>query len=62
MIAEVDYGNGTGFPSSDGASLNLDPAFYDVELAKTGANWCLSTETFETTDFGTPGILNSSCN
>jgi len=62
LIAEVDYGNGSGFPSATGASINLDPGTFDVELAKSGANWCPSTETFETTDLGTPGLPNTDCN
>ena len=62
VISEVDYGNGTGFPTAVGESINLDLASYDVDLAKTGTNWCLSVEAFEAGDFGTPGAPNSNCN
>jgi len=59
-ICYVNYGS-TGFPDGNGASLNLDPGAYDVEMAKSGTNWCLSTAIFDTGDLGTPGSMNDSC-
>ena len=59
-ICSVDYGL-AGFPTATGASLNLDPVAYDVELAKSGTNWCLPVSVFETGDLGTPGLENDPC-
>jgi hypothetical protein len=59
-ICSVSYGT-AGFPDATGASLNLDPAAFDVELAKNGNNWCLPVSTFDTGDLGTPGIMNDVC-
>lgn len=60
LICSVNYGS-AGFPDANGASLNLDPGAYDVELAKSGVNWCLSASSFDTGDLGTPGTLNDPC-
>ncbi|MBR9999642.1 MAG: lamin tail domain-containing protein, partial [Cyclobacteriaceae bacterium] len=59
-ICSVNYAL-AGFPDANGATLNLDPVAYDVELAKSGANWCIPTSVFDTGDFGTPGGINDSC-
>ncbi len=59
-IASVNYG-AKGFPHPSGASLNLDPVYYNVESAKLGTNWCASTDVYDTGDLGTPGSVNSSC-
>ena len=59
-IAIVNYG-GVGFPDGTGASLNLDPNAFDVNLAQSGDNWCISTVIFDTGDLGSPGTMNESC-
>jgi len=59
-IASVNYG-ASGFPDPTGASLNLDPAYFNVEQAKSGSFWCESTVVYDTGDLGTPGSENSSC-
>lgn len=60
VIASVNYGN-AGFPIVNGASLNLDPASYDVNQAMLGENWCAGSTVFDTGDLGSPGIKNESC-
>ncbi len=60
-IAAITYDNGSSFPKASGASLNLSPALYDVDLAKSGSSWCLSTSVYNTGDFGTPGLPNDEC-
>jgi hypothetical protein len=60
VIASVNYGN-AGFPDATGASINLDLNAYDVNLARDGTNWCVSTLTFDAGDLGTPGVQNESC-
>ena len=59
-IAIVNYG-GAGFPDGTGASLNLDLNAFDVNLAQSGENWCISTVIFDTGDLGSPGTINESC-
>jgi hypothetical protein len=59
-IASVNYGD-TGFPDPVGASINLDPSYFNVEQAKSGFSWCESTVAYDTGDLGTPGVENSSC-
>ncbi len=59
-IAIVNYG-GAGFPDGTGASLNLDLNAFDVNLAQSGENWCISTVIFDTGDLGSPGTVNESC-
>lgn len=59
-ICSVNYGS-TGFPDANGTSLNLDPGAYDVEMAKSGINWCLSSSLYDTGDLGTPGNINDPC-
>jgi hypothetical protein len=59
-ICSVNYGI-TDFPVATGASLNLDPAAYDVELARSGTSWCLPVSVFDTGDRGTPGLINDTC-
>jgi len=60
-ICSVDYGL-TGFPDGNGASINLNPDSFDVNLAKAGVSWCLPTSSFDTGDLGTPGTMNDICN
>ncbi len=62
IIATVAYDESGGFPDASGSSLNLNPLFFNFEDAQLSSSWCLSTDTFNTGDFGTPGIKNLSCN
>lgn len=59
-IASIDYG-APGFPDPTGASINLDPSYFNVEQAKSGSSWCESIVAYDTGDLGTPGSVNSSC-
>jgi hypothetical protein len=59
VISVVDYS--TGFPSADGASISLDPDFLTANDAQIGSNWCASTISFNTGDFGSPGSMNEDC-
>ena len=61
-IAGVPYDEGNGFPAGTGASIQLNPLFYNVSDAKSGSSWCLSTVSFDTGDLGTPGAANTDCN
>ena len=60
-IAGVVYDNGTSFPKASGASLNLSPSMFDVDLAKSGSSWCLGSSVYNTGDMGTPGLPNDEC-
>ncbi len=61
-IAGVPYDEGNGFPAGTGASIQLNPLYYNVSDAKAGSSWCLSTASFDTGDLGTPGAANTDCN
>jgi len=61
-IASVFYDESNGFPAGIGASIQLNPLYYNVTDAKSGSSWCLSTISFDTGDLGTPGIANTDCN
>jgi hypothetical protein len=61
IISSVDYGL-PGFPDGNGASINLDPGSLNVDMAKSGVNWCLAVSAYDTGDLGTPGNVNDSCN
>ncbi|MFH1464755.1 MAG: MopE-related protein [Pseudomonadota bacterium] len=61
VIHEVIYADTDGWPDLAGASMSLDPGAYDSTSAADPANWCDASTTFETGDYGTPGVLNGSC-
>jgi len=61
-IALVFYDESNGFPAGIGASIQLNPLYYNVSDAKLGSSWCLSTVSFDTGDLGTPGAANTDCN
>lgn len=61
VICSVDYGAGSFVPDREGKSIQLDPAVTNAPDAENGVNWCSSTLTYSTGDFGTPGTVNSSC-
>ena len=60
-IAGVFYDESNGFPTGNGASIQLNPLDYNVSDAKSYLSWCLSTESFDTGDLGTPGAANTVC-
>lgn len=60
-ICSVNY-RATGFPGDQiGKAIQLDPSVKDVNAAMIGSNWCVSTQTYSSGDFGTPGLVNPSC-
>jgi hypothetical protein len=61
LLFSVNYG-AENFPSKAGSSISLNPLVSDPSLAAIGTSWCLSASTYNTGDFGTPGIENNSCN
>ena len=60
-IDAVEYDGGVDFPDPEGASINLDPLFYDATGNDDGSNWCESQIQIFTGGYGTPGTLNESC-
>ena len=61
VICEVDYGADGFITTPHGKSLQLDPSVTDVDAAKLGTNWCVSTAVYSTGDNGTPGAANTNC-
>ena len=64
-IDAIDYG-AEGWPSDeDGVALQLDQATLNGDANDDGANWCLATEVYHSTDgadsLGSPGALNAPC-
>jgi hypothetical protein len=62
VISSVFYGTSHGFPNGAGASISLDNQHFQVDQAKIGSNWCVSTSIYNKSDKGTPGLSNDSCN
>jgi len=61
IIDVVAYDGGPNFPDPNGASMNLNPAFFNAIDNDTGANWCESTIPYGDGDLGTPGSANEVC-
>lgn len=61
VICMVDYGAAGFITSLSGSSIQLDPLVTGADEALLGSNWCVSTSTFSTGDYGTPGQENLSC-
>lgn len=59
----LDFTTGTALP--DGASISLDPSFYPLSntrnLNDNGFRWCDGRIDYGTGQFGTPGVVNQSC-
>lgn len=47
--------------TTSGKSWNLDPTHYNTTDNDNFAYWCLSTTTYGSGDFGTPGAINVTC-
>ncbi|MEE4259811.1 MAG: lamin tail domain-containing protein [Bacteroidales bacterium] len=60
-IDRVNYDGGPNFPDPNGASMSLDPDFFDATANDDGANWCEATSSYGDGDKGTPGIMNDEC-
>ena len=61
LLATVNYDEGNGFPSGAGKSICLSAGLYNFTDAQSGTSWCLSTETYNTGDYGSPGQINLFC-
>jgi len=61
IIATVTYDEGNGFPVASGESINLCINHFNFNEAQLADSWCLSADTFNTGDYGTPGLTNISC-
>ncbi len=62
-LLEVDHVNynDANFPDTRGASLSLDPGFYNSTDNDVGANWCDGDVPYGSGDLGTPGLVNPTC-
>ena len=62
-VDEVRYNENGGWPVAAGASLMLDPGFFDALSNDSPNNWCATPAGFEfgSGDRGTPGAPNPSC-
>lgn len=60
---EVDRVNylPSGWPSTPGRALSLDPGSLDVTGNDDPSNWCTASAVFGLGDFGTPGVQNTNC-
>jgi len=66
IIDMVAYGSGVSgndihFPQSPGASIRLNPSFFDAFDNDTGLNWCAGATEYNGTDLGSPGAANGDC-
>ncbi|MFT4975812.1 MAG: hypothetical protein ACI8S6_001705, partial [Myxococcota bacterium] len=69
-IDTVDY-DASGFDDPSGASISLDPDFYDFKSNDSGTSWCPASTVYSTSydkkgaideeDEGTPGTANDEC-
>ncbi len=59
-VDRVDF-RAPGWPLVSGASMNLDPAKYDLYSNDLAENWCVSSSTYGDGDLGTPGGANATC-
>ena len=60
-LDEVVWDNGATFPDPNGASISLNPSFFDPADNDNGANWCEASTDIGIGDLGTPGATNDSC-
>ncbi|MCA9708966.1 MAG: lamin tail domain-containing protein, partial [Myxococcales bacterium] len=61
LVDAVAYDDGTTFPATPGATLQLDAAHLDAAANDLGASWCEGTASYFMGDLGTPGADNSYC-
>jgi hypothetical protein len=59
IVDEVSYS--ISWPYSSGYSMVLDDSAFDATSNDNSANWCTSTSTFGSGDYGTPGAANDDC-
>ncbi|MGM0575364.1 MAG: lamin tail domain-containing protein [Myxococcota bacterium] len=61
VVDEVAWDGGATFPDTEGASMQLDPAFLDFELNDEGEAWCAAALPYGDGELGTPGGDNHAC-
>ncbi|MCB9777612.1 MAG: lamin tail domain-containing protein [Alphaproteobacteria bacterium] len=61
VIDRVVWDDGATFPDVAGASMSLDPSFYDAFDNDYGVLWCAGVDPFGAGDLGTPGADNPAC-
>ncbi len=61
VIDQVVWDNGATFPDPSGASMSLDPAFFDATANDDGSHWCEAVDPYGAGDLGTPGAANPPC-
>ena len=57
----VAYSGGADFPQPYGASIALDPDFFDSADNDDGYRWCKSLEVYGSSNMGSPGTANEDC-
>ncbi|NBC08773.1 MAG: T9SS type A sorting domain-containing protein [Bacteroidetes bacterium] len=60
-IDRVAYDDGAVWPDPDGASMSLDPSFYNATANDNGIYWCEATSFYAPDNRGTPGAANTFC-
>ena len=60
-IDRVAYDDGAVWPDPDGASMSLDPSFYNATDNDNGIYWCEATSFYAPDNRGTPGAANTFC-
>ncbi len=62
LLDLVEWDDGATFPDAYGASMSLDPTFFDTTMNDVGDWWCQATQQWDTaTDRGSPGASNQYC-
>ncbi|MEA3504452.1 MAG: lamin tail domain-containing protein, partial [Bacteroidota bacterium] len=58
LIDEIAWDDGVTFPDESGASMTLNPDFFNTTDNDNGANWYPATTPYGDGDLGTPGANN----
>ena len=62
VLDTVSWDDGKTFPDEVGASMTLDPEYYDPDSNDSGRFWCPAPEAWGVaTDLGSPGEANALC-
>ncbi|MFT5433446.1 MAG: hypothetical protein ACI9OJ_004152, partial [Myxococcota bacterium] len=57
-VGRVEYDGGLNFPDTNGAGASIGLNYWGVEDINLGPNWSSATNTYGTSDKGTPGAQN----
>ena len=60
LIDNIDYDGGPVWPGPTGASMSLDPAWYDTTANDDDNNWCEGSTSYNG-DLGSPNMMNPTC-